>query len=274
MLYTDRDVLLKILPHAPFFIKYASKELRADREVMLEAFKWNIFALQYASEELLADRYFMLETVKQDASSALFYASEELRSDRCFMLEAVKCYLRVLDYASEDLLADRYFILEAVKHKGGALGYASEELKADREIVLAAVSQNGSAIQNASEELQSDKGIVLTAVKHGFWVYLWGYSKFKKDAEFMKIVECVKDDFAGWNKIKLGCPKFIPKLEGYNIEIPSDYISFLHNSLFGVYQFIAEGIMGKHEAAEGASEELVTDFDAMPDATDVHHDDI
>ena len=105
-IFSDREVILRIIRKKLEIIEYISDELKNDKEVVLEAIKQNVSTLEYASDELKNNKKFILDVVKQNGT-ALQYISDELRNDKEVVLVATKQNPYALKYASDELKNDK-----------------------------------------------------------------------------------------------------------------------------------------------------------------------
>lgn len=120
----NKSIIIRIVGHHGFALKYATQELRADKEVVLEAVKQDAEALNFAVPELRADKEVLLQAVKQEGFS-LQFAGQELQADKEVVLEALKQNRSALQYAAPEL-----------QQKGVLMHYALEHAEHFPEFVL------------------------------------------------------------------------------------------------------------------------------------------
>mmetsp|Transcript_10162 Transcript_10162/g.37822 ORF Transcript_10162/g.37822 Transcript_10162/m.37822 type:complete len:484 (-) Transcript_10162:83-1534(-) len=202
MLFSDEQIMVRVVVNRCNHLKYASKELRNNKRVVLESVKGFGKSLEYASEGLRADPLIVMEAVKVEGTS--------------------------LQYASTSLKSNRDIVLAAVTQSGWALEFANPVLGGDREIVSAAVRRNVYALEFAAESLTNDRELIMEGLKSNVWILRYASEELRNDYDFA-MQACRTDGLA------LGC--FPPSLRnnralvltavqqfGFSIQFASDHL--------------------------------------------------
>jgi hypothetical protein len=118
-IWSNKEIVLKIMKHDGYYLKYVDKKLKKDKRIVYESVKnYNrgsddIF--DYVDDELKRDREFILKLIKEGYESIYVYINEELKMDRDYTLKLLRSNNYLFKYLDEEYKGDEEMIKEGLK---------------------------------------------------------------------------------------------------------------------------------------------------------------
>ena len=165
----DKNLILKLVKHTSFFLRYASSEIKNDREFMLQAIKINYHYLNDIDDQLKKDEKFMLQAIKINENS-FAYVDNTLKYNKNFVIKALKINPNLIKIAynkniNPKYLKNREVILNAIKSDPKLIKYADYDLRTNKKFILKNVKVYPKLFRYLPDDLRKNKKFVLAGIK-------------------------------------------------------------------------------------------------------------